>query len=126
MTQLPWRERRILRNNFSNVSHGAALLATLNAGLRAEHCPSILESTALVELVGSAMRGFDLGAGADTGLKPEFHGGAQRKGLEQRIRNAFAAAPGGNGPLRAVLFFDDFCMTVQHISFCVALCYPIG
>ena len=63
-----------------------------------------LSSTALVELVGSAMRGFDLGAGADTGLKPEFHGGAQRKGLEQRIRNAFAAAPGGNGPLRAVLF----------------------
>jgi hypothetical protein len=76
-------------------------LATLNARLRAEHCPRILELTALV---GSVMRGFDLGAGADTGLKPEFHGGAQRKGLEQRIRNAFAAAPGGNGPLRTVLF----------------------
>jgi hypothetical protein len=34
----------------------------------------------------------------------EFHGSVQRKGLEHRIRNAFAAVPAGNGPFRTGLF----------------------
>ena len=97
----------------------------LNARLRAKHCPSILEFTALVALAGSAMRGLDLGAGADTGLEPEFHGSVQRKGLEHRTRNSVTAVSAGDGLFWAVLFSLNI-LARPSISFRSLSCAATG
>ena len=55
-------------------------LATLNARLQAEHCPSIFELAALVEFVDSEMRGLDLGAGVDRASSRSFMAASSGRG----------------------------------------------